>query len=141
MIYQLNQISTHLTKTTSEQITALEASVVSIKKDMAKSDSIRKIEEKVDSLKGVVNSIQDSNLKIHNDICVVNKNIEKSDLRIKNTEMVQLRKKSDDSLKMFGEMTKSLKNIEIVKTNAPNKETATTDNSIKIAEIPRRKRI
>ena len=75
--------------------------------------------------------------------------------------MVQLRKKSDDSLKMFGEMTKSLKNIEIVKTNAPmfgemtkslknieivktnapNKETATTDNSIKIAEIPRRKRI
>ena len=62
MIYQLNQISTHLTKTTSEQITALEASVVSIKKDMAKSDSIRKIEEKVDSLKGVVNSIQDSNL-------------------------------------------------------------------------------
>ena len=62
MIYQLNQISTHLTKTTSEQITALEASVVSIKKDMAKSDSIRKIEEKVDSLKGVVNWIQDSNL-------------------------------------------------------------------------------
>ena len=62
MIYQLNQISTHLTKTTSEQITALEASVVSIKKDVAKSDSIRKIEEKVDSLKGVVNSIQDSNL-------------------------------------------------------------------------------
>ena len=62
MIYQFNQISTHLTKTTSEQITALEASVVSIKKDMAKSDSIRKIEEKVDSLKGVVNSIQDSNL-------------------------------------------------------------------------------
>ena len=62
MINQLNQISTHLTKTTSEQITALEASVVSIKKDMAKSDSIRKIEEKVDSLKGVVNSIQDSNL-------------------------------------------------------------------------------
>ena len=55
--------------------------------------------------------------------------------------MVQLRKKSDDSLKMFGEMTKSLKNIEIVKTNARNKETATTDNSIKIAEIPRRKRI
>ena len=55
--------------------------------------------------------------------------------------MVQLRKKSDDSLKMFGEMTKSLKNIEIVKTNAPNKETTTTDNSIKIAEIPRRKRI
>jgi len=50
-----------LTKTTSEQITALEASVVSIKKDVAKSDSIRKIEEKVDSLKGVVNSIQDSN--------------------------------------------------------------------------------
>ena len=62
MIYQFNQISTHLTKTTSEQITALEASVVSIKKDVAKSDSIRKIEEKVDSLKGVVNSIQDSNL-------------------------------------------------------------------------------
>lgn len=62
MINQLNQISTHLTKTTSEQITALEASVVSIKKDVAKSDSIRKIEEKVDSLKGVVNSIQDSNL-------------------------------------------------------------------------------
>ena len=62
MINQLNQISTHLTKTTSEQITALEASVISIKKDMAKSDSIRKIEEKVDSLKGVVNSIQDSNL-------------------------------------------------------------------------------
>ena len=62
MIYQLNQISTHLTKTTSEQITALEASVVSIKKDVAKSDSIRKIEEKVDSLKGVVNWIQDSNL-------------------------------------------------------------------------------
>ena len=62
MINQLNQISTHLTKTTSEQITALEASVVSIKKDMAKSDSIRKIEEKVDSLKGVVNWIQDSNL-------------------------------------------------------------------------------
>ena len=62
MIYQFNQISTHLTKTTSEQITALEASVVSIKKDMAKSDSIRKIEEKVDSLKGVVNWIQDSNL-------------------------------------------------------------------------------
>ena len=59
MINQLNQISTHLTKTTSEQITALEASVVSIKKDVAKSDSIRKIEEKVDSLKGVVNSIQD----------------------------------------------------------------------------------
>ena len=62
MINQLNQISTHLTKTTSEQITALEASVVSIKKDVAKSDSIRKIEEKVDSLKGVVNWIQDSNL-------------------------------------------------------------------------------
>ena len=143
---QLDRLVTDITNTQVSQANSLSSTVTAIRSEMVQAATITTMQGKVESLTTVLDQVQTTVLKIDKNVNEVKKEVTKVS-ETTNQEMVQLRKNSDNSLKMFETMIESLKNIEAkstsktfpTHTNSFTADTSTTNP--KQADVPLRRGI
>ena len=139
---QLDRLVTDVTNSQVSQATNLNNSVTAIMSEMAQAATLTTVQGKVESLTTVLDQVQTTVLKIDKNVNEVKRDVTKAS-EIKDQEMVQLRKNSDDSLKMFGTMIETLKNIEAKASSKtfPTTPTDPTTNLPKPADVLTRRGI
>ena len=140
---QLEQLARDITSSQSSQVTALSTTVSAIRSEMAQAASLTSVQTQVDTMNSVLDQVHSVSLKIDHNLHEVRKDVTNASDST-STEMTQLRKNSDNSLKMFESMATSLKNIEAnasktFPTNPPTPNS--TSHTPTVSEIPVRKGI
>ena len=140
---QVEQLAKQISSSQNNQITEISTTVTAIRGEMALASSLHEVQNKVDSINPLLDLVHTAALKIDYNVNDMRKEINKTN-EITNNEMIQVRKNSDNSLTMFEEMMKSLKNIEISnsKTSPTLPQAQATSNSSKSTpepDIPLRK--
>ena len=121
---QMEQLASEISSTKNTQVTALHSTVVAIRSDMAQASALTTVQDKVDTMNTLLDQVHSTALKVDSNVNNLKKDINNA-TEVSNKEMIQMRKNSDDSLKLFQNMMESLKNIEF-----GNSKTSSTQPSV-----------
>ena len=124
---QVKELAKEISSSQNGQISDISTAVTAIRSEMAQAATLAVVQDKVDSMNSLMDQVHSVALKVDHKVNEVkSKVISVSDAT--NKEMTQMRKNSDDSLKMFGEMLSSLRNIE-TSTPSPTQPSSTSPNN------------
>lgn len=141
---QLNELARNISSNHKNQVSALTSIVTDIKSDMAQASKLTAVQDKVNNMNTLLDQVHSTALKVDHNIKDMKSDIQK--ISEVSGNMIQMKKNSDESLKMFQAMMGSLKNIESSKNKtfstppptAPSKSSNEVSNG---SEVPLRKGI
>ena len=139
---QVEQLAREISSTQNTQLETLCSTVAVIRSDMAQTSALTAVQDKVNTMNTLLDQVHSTALKVDHNVNNMKRDIENA-TKVTNNEMTQMRKNSDDSLKLFQNMMQSLKNIELAnsKTSSTQPSTILSKNRNEPAEIPVRKGI